>query len=366
MPSLILGRVRPVYRGDYDSLQSYVILDRVRYEGSVWECVKDAPAGTAPQDNSDAFWIKLGAKGDVGPAGPQGPIGPEGPMGPQGPEGPAGAQGIQGVPGQDGAPGAKGEDGQQGLPPEHKWEGTVLYFKNPDSTWGQGVDLQGPDGSIAEVPIATAALAGRVKGGGNVDIAADGTMSVAAGSTSKAGVLQLSSATNSPSNTVAATAGAVKSAYDLASSAIPKSAISSSLTSASTSTVASSAAVKELNDKLGTSGLGKAYIKETWRSGANWYRVWSDGFIEQGGVLSNVKSGAGVGNNYLNTLTFLKPFTTTNINLVLTYYNHAANGSYVDVESVYQNVTPTSVEITCYDTANAYTSGKLSWVARGY
>lgn len=29
----------------------------------------------------------------------------------------------------------------------------------------------------------------------------------------------------------------------------------------------------------------KAYVTETWRSGAQWYRRWSDGWLEQGGVL---------------------------------------------------------------------------------
>lgn len=31
----------------------------------------------------------------------------------------------------------------------------------------------------------------------------------------------------------------------------------------------------------------KAYVTETWKSGANWYRKWSDGWIEQGGVVSS-------------------------------------------------------------------------------
>lgn len=29
----------------------------------------------------------------------------------------------------------------------------------------------------------------------------------------------------------------------------------------------------------------KAYVTETWRSGAQWYRRWSDGWLEQGGRL---------------------------------------------------------------------------------
>lgn len=30
----------------------------------------------------------------------------------------------------------------------------------------------------------------------------------------------------------------------------------------------------------------KAYVTETWRSGAQWYRRWSDGWLEQGGRLN--------------------------------------------------------------------------------
>lgn len=43
-----------------------------------------------------------------------------------------------------------------------------------------------------------------------------------------------------------------------------------------------------------------AYVTQTWRSGTKWYRVWSDGWIEQGG------HGTG------GTCTFNKPFSNTN------------------------------------------------------
>lgn len=43
-----------------------------------------------------------------------------------------------------------------------------------------------------------------------------------------------------------------------------------------------------------------AYVTQTWRSGTTWYRVWSDGWIEQGG------HGTG------GTCTFNKPFSNTN------------------------------------------------------
>ena len=208
MPTLKIGRVRPVYQGEYSSAQGYVVLDRVLYEGAVWECVKDAPAGTVPQDNASTFWVKIGAKGDAGPQGPQGIQGPPGADGATGPAGPAGQQGEQGAPGPKGDPGAigpqgpegpqgpkgpqgdpgpkgdtgdtgpAGADGAPGLPPEHEWQGTALRFKEPGGSWGQSVDLRGPAGAPATVPIATPTVAGKVKIGSGITIAPDGTISI--------------------------------------------------------------------------------------------------------------------------------------------------------------------------------------------
>lgn len=237
MPSLVLGRVRPVFQGEYSSAKSYVVLDRVMYNGEVWECIKDAPAGTAPQDNSSAFWVKIGAKGPqgergvqgiqgpagadgkpgaTGPEGPEGLQGPAGPkgdpgiQGPEGPQGPQGERGAKGDPGPKGEPGAKGEkgnDGAQGLPPEHEWQGTALRFKEPDGSWGQAVDLRGPAGSSATVPVASSTVAGKVKPQtGNDDglvLESDGTLRVQQASSTKRGSV-LASAT--------ATAGTVPTA----------------------------------------------------------------------------------------------------------------------------------------------------------
>ena len=261
MPTLKIGRVRPVYQGEYSSAQGYVVLDRVLYEGAVWECVKDAPSGTPPQDNAAVFWVKIGAKGDAGaagaqgpqgiqgppgadgapgatgPAGPQGeqgepgpkgdtgaagPQGPEGPQGaqgpqgpkgdtgatgPQGPEGPQGPQGPQGDPGpkgDTGATGPAGADGAPGLPPEHEWQGTALRFKDPDGAWGQAVDLRGAPGSSATVPVATSAVAGKVMPQtGNEDgleLEADGSLRVRKASASQRGGVLAS--TTAAANTV--------------------------------------------------------------------------------------------------------------------------------------------------------------------
>lgn len=248
MPSMTLGRVRPVFQGEYSSAKAYVVLDRVTLNGEVWECVKDAPVGTAPQDNSSTFWVKIGAKGpqgerglqgiqgpagadgakgdpgDIGPQGPQGiqgekgdtgdtghrgPAGEKGDPGPQGEpgpkgdpgiQGPEGPQGPQGEKGATGDPGPKGDtgdagpagaDGAPGLPPEHEWQGTTLRFKEPDGSWGQAVDLRGPAGSSATVPIATSSTVGKVKpqtgDDDGIELTVDGTMRVRKASASQRG-----------------------------------------------------------------------------------------------------------------------------------------------------------------------------------
>lgn len=39
-------------------------------------------------------------------------------------------------------------------------------------------------------------------------------------------------------------------------------------------------------DVLGNINLNHIYVKETWKSGTSWYRVWSDGYIETRGTNS--------------------------------------------------------------------------------
>lgn len=55
----------------------------------------------------------------------------------------------------------------------------------------------------------------------------------------------------------------------------------------------------------GTKGYKLAYIKEKYSGGnGNWYRVWSDGWVEQGGVIE-------AGSNNTVTISFPKPFKDT-------------------------------------------------------
>lgn len=52
------------------------------------------------------------------------------------------------------------------------------------------------------------------------------------------------------------------------------------------------------------------YVHKTWNFGSNWYRKWSDGWIEQGGVIPNGSSWT------WSSVTLNTPFTTTSYTLV--------------------------------------------------
>lgn len=73
-------------------------------------------------------------------------------------------------------------------------------------------------------------------------------------------------------------------------------------------------AVNAVQALVGEIPKPKAYIIETWKSGTSWYRVWSDGFIEQGGSYTSSDNSA-------FTITLNKPMTTT-------YYHSDVTGGY--------------------------------------
>ena len=70
----ILGRVQPVYQGEYSASKTYSMLDRVLYNSAIYECVKDSVQNIVPTNTT--YWNKLtgpqGVKGDTGPQGEQG------------------------------------------------------------------------------------------------------------------------------------------------------------------------------------------------------------------------------------------------------------------------------------------------------
>lgn len=93
-----------------------------------------------------------------------------------------------------------------------------------------------------------------------------------------------------------------------------------------------------------------AYVVTNYKSGKSWYRVWSDGWIEQGGEISDsVVSG---------NITFLKAFTDANYTACATYKYNGAVGSSSRQVSLY----PTSSTQLYYNKSDR----ALSWYACGY
>ena len=119
-----------------------------------------------------------------------------------------------------------------------------------------------------------------------------------------------------------------------------------------TGVLADVAGLKEDKANTDLSNCTKPYVTETYHSGTEWYRVWSDGWIEQGGATA----GGGT------TTTLLKPFADTTYSIqctlqlvaVTTYYSPVvyekrANSFKVNINS--GSTTPTNL---------------YSWYACGY
>lgn len=116
-------------------------------KGDPGESIKGEP-GERGEPGRDGRSIK----GDRGERGEPGKPGKDG-------RSIKGDKGDRGEPGQRGISirgdvGPQGPPGPPGKPPEHRWKGTKLQFKNPDGTWGELVELSGYVVAIGETPAA--------------------------------------------------------------------------------------------------------------------------------------------------------------------------------------------------------------------
>lgn len=96
----------------------------------------------------------------------------------------------------------------------------------------------------------------------------------------------------------------------------------------------------------------RRYITETYHNGTEWYRLWSDGWIEQGGQINGTTSG---------TLTYLKPYQDTNY----TIFMHGI-GTYAGTitgSGMLNPQTRTTSSCTYYQDGNVTT---IMWQACGY
>ena len=113
-----------------------------------------------------------------------------------------------------------------------------------------------------------------------------------------------------------------------------------------------------LTDKLNTdhSNDTKPYITETYQNGNSWYRIWSDGWIEQGNTYWKNSSCEG-----LNTINFIKPFSNTNYTFSTNCLHIDSGLGYGGIAEIYPSRTTSQTKIRQTSALFGYT-----WRACGY
>lgn len=101
--------------------------------------------------------------------------------------------------------------------------------------------------------------------------------------------------------------------------------------------------------------LVKGFVRESWKSGASWYRVWSDGWIEQGGKT------ASSGNDISVSVTLHKPFSDTNY-----YVNLTSNTTTTTFNTAQPNWVTAKTTTTFTAHIDCYGAGGSDWYACGY
>ena len=117
--------------------------------------------------------------------------------------------------------------------------------------------------------------------------------------------------------------------------------------------------------RLNTSGI--RYVKETYKSGTNWYRIWSDGWIEQGGQFA----GSTTINASTTTVTFIKPFSSY-VAIAGGFTKSSNSATYG--QNLWQNGNTTLTTMVCSlpaytsngQVAHANSAGTGYWYACGY
>lgn len=107
-------------------------------------------------------------------------------------------------------------------------------------------------------------------------------------------------------------------------------------------------------DKVDISDLATCHVvTETYHNGVNWYRVYSDGWCEQGQMFHTIANNTNI--------TFLKPFASNNYSLSTT---NTGTGSNAYGGFVISNITSTG--FTVVDANYGKNDKTACWEAKGY
>ena len=113
----------------------------------------------------------------------------------------------------------------------------------------------------------------------------------------------------------------------------------------------------DLNAKVDKSTLSEVYpVIEAYNNGNSWYRVYSDGWCEQGSLYYKGTTTAGTA-----TITFLKEFANTNYSFQPVLIHSATNAACYAALEQYPERTTSTTKLTIYSGAFGY-----AWVACGY
>ena len=113
--------------------------------------------------------------------------------------------------------------------------------------------------------------------------------------------------------------------------------------------------VKKVLEDLRKNGGGKSKIIEEWREGSEWYRVWSDGFIEQGGYE--------IASQPRQTITFHKSMTGTDY--TVTFGAVAKDPNFFGVGALVDSKGTANMQTHTWS-VNAVQAHPFFWEVRGY
>lgn len=106
----------------------------------------------------------------------------------------------------------------------------------------------------------------------------------------------------------------------------------------------------------------KPYVTETYRNGTSWYRVWSDGWCEQGGIYDY---GSSIQSTSVN-ISLLKSFSNTNYTLEATPSRGTVINTSTSIMSGTHSKQVSSFSFTWLGINTADTVQYVDWTACGY
>ena len=113
-----------------------------------------------------------------------------------------------------------------------------------------------------------------------------------------------------------------------------------------------------------------AVVVQNYVSGYNWYRVWSDGWIEQGGRAQVVVSSAPAypGTENVTVINLLKAFSNANYFTSFTFerYSSTDQTRTDDTTALINAIATNSVTVFCFDAGGNKYNTYLRWSACGY